>query len=162
MNKEIYVSIIIATFILLLGIGLGFTNFNINLRVMHTIIGSSFIIIVLLGLKIHYSRLINKSPYDKIAWIHFVTFSALLYLSIKAIRKWNSDVEDKESKDDFIVTYNGKTYNIKGFISKHPGGSVIKNAKNQDLNEIWKEYNVEWHKRNKNVQNILKKYEIKN
>lgn len=88
MNHTSMIAIFLATCLLLLGILLGFSNFTINLRVMHSLLSLSFILLVILGLRIHYSRLIYKSPTNFIAWLHFVIFSFLLFISIRALRKW--------------------------------------------------------------------------
>ena len=157
MKQDSLIAILIATGMLISGVILGFMNIKINLKIMHNIIGISFLMIVASGLKIHYNRLIYKSPYNGIAWIHFIIFSLLIFLSITMIRKWNRR-ENFEEK--FIVNYKGQKYNIKDFIPKHPGGSVIKRSKNKDLEKIWKLYGVGWHKKNKKVQDTLKKYKI--
>ena len=68
-------------------------------------------------------------------------------------------METKES-NKFIVYYKNNKYDITDFIPKHPGGSIINNAKNKNLDEIWDTYNVSWHKTNPNVQNILEKYKM--
>ena len=56
------------------------------------------IFIVIFGLKIHYSRLINKSPTNLIAWLHFFIFSFLLLISIRALRKWYFNDKHKNHK----------------------------------------------------------------
>ena len=88
MNKSSLISVSLATLLLLFGIFLGFSNFEIDLKILHTTIGFSFILIVIFGLKIHYYRLINKSPTNLIAWIHFFIFSFLLFISIRGLRRW--------------------------------------------------------------------------
>ena len=126
MKQDSLIAVLIATGILILGIILGFTNIKINLKIMHTIIGLSFLIIVASGLKIHYNRLIYKSPYNGIAWLHFVIFSALIFLSITMIRKWN---RNENFKEKFIVKYKGEEYNIKDFIPNHPEVVSLKKQK---------------------------------
>lgn len=37
---------------------------------------------------IHIQRFYIKSPYDFVAWMHFITFSFILYVSVRMIRKW--------------------------------------------------------------------------
>ena len=165
MKKDSIIAVIIAIILLLLGVISGFLNINLDLRLMHISIGFSFIIIVLYGLKIHFNRLINKSPYNLIAWLHIIIFSFILFLSIRALRKWikTDYFENKgENKGDnnFIVYYKNNKYNIKDFIKKHPGGEIIKKSKNKNLNDVWNKYNVSWHNNNKKVQNILNKYKI--
>lgn len=84
-----HISVLLATVLLLFGIYLGFLDFELNLKILHAIIGFSFIFIVVSGLKIHYIRLINKSPINFISWMHFFIFSFLLFLSIRALRHWH-------------------------------------------------------------------------
>lgn len=87
MSKS-YISAFLATLLLFIGIYFGFLNFKLNLKILHAIIGFSFIFIVVTGLKIHYDRLFYKSPNDLVSWMHFFIFSFLLFLSIRALRHW--------------------------------------------------------------------------
>ena len=145
MTNEKILFIIIAIIILLVGIiGAFITPENINLRKFHTSVSVIFILIIILGIPVHFQRLIDKSSYNFITWLHFLIFSYLLYISILAFKRWNFP----------------NKYDITDFIPKHPGGSIINNAKNKNLDEVWEKYNVTWHKTNANVQNILKKYKI--
>ena len=167
MNEKI-IFIIIAFIILLVGIIAGFiTSENINLRKFHTSVSVIFILIVILGIPVHFQRLLEKSSYNFITWLHFLIFSYLLYISILAFKRWNipknnNESFENESKESnkFIVYYKNNKYDITNFIPKHPGGSIINNAKNKNLDEVWDAYNVSWHKTNANVQNTLKKYKI--
>jgi Ca2+/Na+ antiporter len=167
MNEKI-IFIIIAFIILLVGIIAGFiTSENINLRKFHTSVSVIFILIVILGIPVHFQRLLEKSSYNFITWLHFLIFSYLLFISILAFRRWNfpknnNESFENESKESnkFIVYYKNNKYDITNFIPKHPGGSIINNAKNKNLDEVWDAYNVSWHKTNANVQNTLKKYKI--
>ena len=59
-----------------------------------------------------------------------------------------------------LVFYNGETYDITDFISKHPGGSIIKNAIGKNLEEVWEKYGVNWHLNNSRVMDTLKKYKV--
>ena len=69
--------------------------------------------------------------------------------------------EDKPKESNkFIVYYKNNKYDITDFIPKHPGGSIINNAKNKNLDEVWDKYNVSLHKTNPKVQNILEKYKM--
>ena len=88
MDKSTTISVVLATMLLLLGTGLGFSNFKMDLQKMHILIGISFILIVVSGIQNHYSRLINISPTNSLAWMHFIIFSLLLFLSIRALRHW--------------------------------------------------------------------------
>lgn len=151
MIQEKIIVIILAIIILLIGIIGGFiSSKSSNLRFLHTLISTIFILIVILGIPIHFQRLIDKSSYNFITWLHFIIFSFLLYISIKAIKKWNYQtlnlINENFDNDEFIVNYNN---NIKDFIKNHPGGSIINNSKNKNLEDL---YNVSWHKTNSKVE----------
>lgn len=168
MIKEKIIFIVIAIIILLTGIiGAFMTPDNINLRKFHTSVSVIFILIIILGIPVHFQRLLDKSSYNFITWLHFLIFSYLLYISILAFKRWNFTKKNNESFENkpkesnkFIVYYKNNKYDITDFIPKHPGGSIINNAKNKNLDEVWSTYNVGWHKTNANVQNTLKKYKI--
>ena len=163
MNEKI-IAITIAFIILAIGIISAFiTPKNINLKKFHTSISVIFILIIILGIPVHFQRLIDKSSYNFITWLHFLIFSYLLYISILAFKRWNFPIkEPMETKESnkFIVYYKNNKYDITDFIPKHPGGSIINNAKNKNLDEVWDKYNVSWHKTNPKVQNILEKYKM--
>lgn len=163
MNDKI-IAITIALIILAIGIIAAFiTPKNINLRKFHTSISVIFILIIILGIPVHFQRLIDKSSYNFITWLHFLIFSYLLYISILAFKRWNFPVKEPMETNEsskFIVYYKNNKYDITDFIPKHPGGSIINNAKNKNLDEVWDTYNVSWHKTNPKVQNILEKYKI--
>ena len=97
MNNSSLIAVSLATCLLLSGVILGFSNIKINLKIMHTLLGFGFLIIVIFGLKIHYTRLINKSPTNLIAWLHFFIFSILLLISIRALRKWYFNDKHKKT-----------------------------------------------------------------
>jgi len=103
MNIQSFIALSIATFILISSVALGFSNIKLNLKVMHSFIGFSFLFIVFFGLKRHYFRLI-RSPTNYIAWLHIFIFSFLILLSIKALRTWfftkiNKDTTKDATKD---------------------------------------------------------------
>lgn len=88
--KEKIIFIIIAIIILFIGIiGAFMTPYNINLRKFHTSVSIIFILIIILGIPIHFQRLLDKSSYNFITWLHFLIFSYLLYISILAFKRWN-------------------------------------------------------------------------
>lgn len=74
----------------------------------------------------------------------------------------NSNKNKKNDKNRIITTFKGKKYDLTEFVSKHPGGSIIKKANGKDLEKVWKKYNVKWHLKDKHVLAHLKEYEIKN
>lgn len=111
MKKSSSIAVIIATFILLSGIIIGLSDIKINLKIMHSIIGFGFIIIVAFGLKIHYYRLIHKSPTDLISWIHFIIFSLLLLISIRALRAWYFIKKEKKDKKENNENENHSNHN---------------------------------------------------
>lgn len=159
MIQEKIIAIIIAILILLVGIIGGFTSSKRrNLKFFHTSISITFIVIVVLGIPTHFQRLLDKSSFNFITWLHFVMFSFLLYISILAIKKWNT--KEYFTPQTFIVSYNNNKYNIIDFIQNHPGGSIIQNSKDKNLEDVWDAYNVGWHKKNKKVQTILEQYKI--
>lgn len=167
MINEKIIAITIALIILALGIiGAFITPRNIDLKKFHTSVSVIFILIIILGIPVHFRRLLEKSSYNFITWLHFLIFSYLLYISILALKRWNfpikESMETKESNESnkFIVYYKNNKYDITNFIPKHPGGSIINNAKNKNLDKVWDEYNVSWHKTNQNVQNTLEKYKM--
>ena len=59
-----------------------------------------------------------------------------------------------------IVKFNGERYDISSFVPNHPGGSVIKNAKDRNLEDVWEEFGVKWHLKNSRVMETLNKYKI--
>jgi Ca2+/Na+ antiporter len=166
MKNNKIVLIIIAIVILLTGIiAAFFTPKNINLKKFHNSVSIILVLLIIFGIPIHFQRLIENS-YNYITWLHFLIFSYLLFISVLAFKRWNFpkkndsfENETKESKK-FIVYYKGNKYDITDFIAKHPGGSVIDNSKNKNLDEVWDKYNVGWHKTNTDVQNVLKKYKV--
>lgn len=158
-SKEKIIAIIIAIIVLLVGIIGGVINSKSkNLKFFHISISILFISIVVLGIPTHFHRLLEKSTFNYITWLHFILFSFLLYISISAIRKWGKREYFKPKT--FIVSYNNNKYNIADFIENHPGGSIINNSKNKNLEDVWNSYNVGWHKKNKKVLNILEQYKI--
>ncbi|MEC7169344.1 MAG: cytochrome b5 domain-containing protein [Pseudomonadota bacterium] len=127
---------------------------KINYRTFHNVVAGSLLIIVIFGIPIHLQRFTTKGPYNWISWIHIIIFSFLIYISILAFKKWNQPHEHYESKE-FLVNYKGNQYDISSFVPQHPGGSVIKKAKDKDLETIWKEHGVSWHNDNPRVQQKL-------
>ena len=68
------------------------------------------------------------------------------------------NIEKKTNR--LITSYNNKKYDLTDFVKHHPGGNIIMEANGKNVEDIWEEYNVSWHKNNKKVQEELKKYRI--
>ena len=105
----INLSIIIASLVLLTGVILGLIDFKMNLKALHTALGITFIVIVLLGLRTHFLRL-SVIPKDPVSWGHMFIFSWILFLSVSAIRRWNTNRKRKiqeslNNNGKFIVYY---------------------------------------------------------
>jgi len=88
MSMTPFYSSIIGCTLLILGFGMGFTNYTVSLRFIHISIATIFFIMTPLMIPVHIHRFYSKGPYDKIAWIHFIIFALLLYISVRMIKKW--------------------------------------------------------------------------
>ena len=75
------------------------------------------------------------------------------YYTIEEVKKHNK-------LSDLWTIYKGEIYDITNFVKNHPGGNIIKNAGGKDIEIIWEEYGVEWHKNSNIVMENLKKYKI--
>ena len=152
--------------LLALGAALGAClDVELNLRVMHVALATSFILLAVLMLKVQIGRFYrpDKGPTDWVAWLHFVIFAFLLFLAARMLRRWGRRCpsvaapprhDDDDHHDDdhhetpprrLVVTYRGKTYDGTDFAARHPGGSIIWRAHGRDVEEVWKEHGVDWH-----------------
>ena len=63
---------------------------RLNLRVMHVALGTAFIVLTVLMLKVQIGRFYreDKGPGDWVAWLHFVIFAFLLFLAARMLRRW--------------------------------------------------------------------------
>ncbi len=73
----------------------------------------------------------------------------------KEIKKKEENFTDKK-----ITFYKGEKYDLSNYISIHPGGSIINKAINKDIEKVWEENNVGWHKNNKYIIKHLKKMKL--
>tara|TARA_Y100001970_G_C14257575_1_gene876667 strand:- start:4471 stop:6402 length:1932 start_codon:yes stop_codon:yes gene_type:complete len=71
-----------------------------------------------------------------------------------------SEISKHNTLNDGWVYLYGIVYDITEFIKMHPGGSVIEKSLGKDLEEVWEETGVSWHKNNKLVNEYLSKYKI--
>jgi hypothetical protein len=83
-----FYSSIIGCTLLAPGIGMGLTNYAMSLRFIHLSIAKIFLIMTPLMIPVHIHRFYSKGPYDRIAWIHFIIFVVLLYISVRMFRSW--------------------------------------------------------------------------
>lgn len=90
MDNQIIVAYFIIFLLFLSSIILGISNYNLNIKTMHITIAILFIFIVLSGINTHLKRLITKSPYNYIAWLHIIIFNLLIFLSIKILKHWTN------------------------------------------------------------------------
>lgn len=79
---------VIGCSLLIFGFGMGLTNYSMSLRFIHISIAITFLIMTFLMIPVHVHRFYSKGPYDRIAWIHFIIFAVLLYISVRMIRSW--------------------------------------------------------------------------
>jgi cytochrome b involved in lipid metabolism len=70
------------------------------------------------------------------------------------------EIEKHNTKESLWLHYEGQVYDITGFISKHPGGSILLKAGGKNLKSVWEEEGVGWHLKNTYVTNILERYKI--
>jgi cytochrome b involved in lipid metabolism len=70
------------------------------------------------------------------------------------------EVIKHNKENDAWCTYENNVYNITNYISKHPGGSIIKNAIGKDLSEVWTKFGVAWHMDNSSILSKLERYKI--
>jgi len=70
------------------------------------------------------------------------------------------EISEHNTIDNGWIHLDGIVYNITEFIKIHPGGAVIEKSLGKDVNEVWGENGVSWHKNNKLVNEYLYKYKI--
>ena len=159
--------------LLALGAALGAClDVELNLRVMHVALATSFILLAVLMLKVQIGRFYrpDKGPTDWVAWLHFVIFAFLLFLAARMLRRWGrrcpSVAAPPRHDDDhhetpprrLVVTYRGKTYDGTDFAARHPGGSIIWRANGRDVEEVWKEHGVDWHANKDFIVEMIKNW----
>jgi uncharacterized protein with NAD-binding domain and iron-sulfur cluster len=71
-----------------------------------------------------------------------------------------NEIKKHNKRTDLWTYYKGGVYDITKFISKHPGGNIITHAGGKDLEEVWKEHNVNWHNNNNHIIKLLEQYKI--
>lgn len=96
----------------------------------------------------------NQIPSEH-SWRGYANFYFNMFNLLKKI-----PLETENFTSDNIVYYKGNSYNITEFINNHPGGSIIKKALGKDLESVWKDHKVLWHKTNTEVLKVLETYKI--
>ena len=119
---------------------------------------------ILLGAYLVYVgyMILNKKPLSQIVSLSLIVIGSIGVLYHLHLWYNHSFHHRHFSNTKKIITKLGnKKYDITPFVNNHPGGSVIKNAANKDLEKVWEKFNVSWHMSNPNVKNVLKNLEIK-
>lgn len=163
--------------LLALGAALGaVVDARLNLRVMHVMLATAFILLTLLMLKVQIGRFYrpDKGPGDWVAWLHFVIFAFLLFLAARMLRRWAAPcpahdcAQARVQEDDLpqqpeqtkrlIVTYRGHKYDGTEFVQNHPGGSLIWKAHGRDVEEAWREHGVAWHGKKASIDKMIRSW----
>ena len=170
MNRSLasHVSSICALFILIIGVLLGLSDIHLPLRQMHLVMAATIILMVPLIMYVHIKRFYTKGAFDWIAWTHFALFAIFVGLAIRMVRHWYPTMhthDDHFKNDPHQLYWNRKPINaskLRDYVSHHPGGKSniekIFNDKyhNKQLEDIWEQEGVSWHKNNSNVKDQLK------
>ncbi len=69
-------------------------------------------------------------------------------------------IEKHNTKNDFWCYYKNNVYDLTNFVKDHPGGDIILNTAGKNMETVWDDYGMSWHKKNTSVMNILNKYKI--
>jgi len=70
------------------------------------------------------------------------------------------EIKKHNNSESLWTYYKGKVYDITDFIKKHPGGNIIMKSGGNNVEDIWKNFNVSWHMNNNSVIKKLDKYYI--
>jgi hypothetical protein len=155
----------IGVLLLCFGILAGLSDIHVPYRTLHLSIASTYILLTPLIIYVHINRFYVKGPTDWIAWLHFIIFSFILYLTVKMIKRW-LPTKTSHFTEKLIIKNNGNTYDLTDWVDKHPGGranimKIFKKSNNgKELEEIWRDEGVGWHNENKRIQSALEKYRI--
>lgn len=106
---------------------------------------------------------LNNKPIPQLMSIALIVMGALALFYHLHLWYYHTshNNESLSNTKKIVTTFRGGTYDVTDFVKNHPGGSVIKKAAGKDLDEVWSDNGVGWHKNNTKVMNILKKYKIK-
>ena len=108
---------------------------------------------------------INNIKIPQILSLVLINLGVLATLYHAHIWVFKSHSKDNNSNNiknkKIIATFEGKKYDLTEWNKLHPGGQILDIVNGKDLKKAWKDNGVSWHLKNKNVKNVLKKYEIK-
>ncbi len=162
-------SSVVGISLLVFGVLSGLSDYHISYKVLHLTIASVYLLLTPLIIYVHTKRFYNKGAYDWIAWMHFILFSFILYITVKMLKRWlpKRDTEKHEHfTENYVVKNNGNSYELSGWLNKHPGGksNVMKifyeKHSGKDLSEIWDDEGVGWHNSNSSVSSALEEYKM--
>lgn len=71
-----------------------------------------------------------------------------------------NEVKKHNKINDLWTYYKNNVYDITNFVPNHPGGKIILKSGGKNLEKVWEENGVSWHKNNSNVLKKLKEYKI--
>lgn len=120
------VSVVLGILILIFGVIAGFSDVYISYRILHLSIASVYILLTPLVIYVHSKRFYTKGPLDWIAWMHFILFGFILFITVKMLKKWlpkrhyHYEEKSEETKHEHfdnhnVVTNNGKKYDLSSY-----------------------------------------------
>ena len=94
------VSVVLGILILIFGVIAGFSDFSLSYRILHLSIASVYILLTPLIIYVHSKRFYTKGPLDWIAWMHFILFGLILFITVKMLKKWLPKRHYHHKKED--------------------------------------------------------------
>lgn len=149
--------------------GLGCIDFKMRRRgiaYLHYAFALLFLVSIIFGLIYQKERVRKRQKLDWVVALHIVIFGVLAFLTTASFlhhyRKMSKIPTNLSGGGEKVITtYKGNKYDLTDFVSQHPGGDVIKQAHNKDLEQVWKQYNVfDLHNNDEYIQGLLKKYKM--
>ena len=156
-----------------------------SLSYTHVAFGSVFVGLVGVGVYLQYKRVAMRRRIDWVVWTHVGLFAVLSYLGVLSVAKHSRKLAAggtvgnlpiygilfaiiivlvscaktsgpiRLANDRLIVRYQGKEVDLTEFSKRHPGGDIIWEANGKDVETVWEEQGVPWHKGNPNVEAML-------
>jgi cytochrome b involved in lipid metabolism len=110
---------------------------------------------------------INGIPTEH-SWRGYMSFYYNIFNILKRIpvdskkpdlMKENDITKEEVEKNNWVI-FKDSVYDITDFLKIHPGGSIIKAALGKNVEEVWNNYFVSWHLKNKKVISVLTKNKL--